>query len=214
MFLLLAASAFAQDEWASSKKVVFVERTTTINAPIELVRDTASDLTGWKDWTAWNQVVDPECTWEYVDVDGVVGDEMSWEGPVLKSGRQVLTGYSDSELTFDTYFNGGEDPSNGRFVFEEVDGGATQVTWQFRMEAGFFMRLFRGSMEKALGTDFEVGLAGLKATTEKEAAEAAAKAEAEAAKKAAEEAAAKAAEEAAAAEKAALEAAEGAEEAE
>ncbi|MED5371747.1 MAG: SRPBCC family protein [Myxococcota bacterium] len=212
MFLLFAATAFAQEdaEWAASKKVIFLERSVWIHAPAETVRATASDLHTWQEWTAWNNEVDPECTWEFVDVDGVVGDEMSWDGPELKTGRQVLTGYTNGELAFDTYFGKNPDPSSGRFLFEEVEGG-TQVTWQMRLEANLFLRLFRKSMEQALGRDFEEGLAGLKEMTEAQAAadraalEKAA-AEAKAAEEAAAAEAAKAAEEAAA-----QEAAEGAE---
>lgn len=172
MLPLLFATSFAHaTEWTpESKKVVYVQREQSMSASPESCMAVATDFDGWKNWTAWNTKRDPEATWTYTDVDGMVGDEMTWSGPELDTGRTVITGYTAPAsggagvMDFTTYFGEDQTPSLGRITCAPAAGGGTLASWEFQMEAGFMTRLFRGAIEKAIGGDFTVGLAGLATT--------------------------------------------------
>jgi hypothetical protein len=166
--LLLAVSIAQATEWTpESKKVVYVTKTQAMSATPEQCLAVATDFDGWKNWTAWTAERDPEAEWTYTNVDGMVGDEMTWNGPELDSGRTVITGYTAASegaagvMDFTTYFGKKQTPSMGRITCAPGADGGTQATWEFQMKAGLMTRMFRGSIEKAIGGDFVVGLAGL-----------------------------------------------------
>lgn len=173
LFLILASPLAQATDWTpESKKVVYVTKTQAIGASPEQCMAVATDFDGWKNWTAWTAERDPEAVWSYKNVEGMVGDEMTWDGPELDSGRTVITGYTAPAgdvagvMDFTTYFGKKQTPSLGRITCAPGADGGTQASWEFQLKAGLMTRLFRGSIEKAIGGDFEVGLAGLAGVAE------------------------------------------------
>ncbi len=178
MILLLGAAMAGQVE-------IVVEQ--TINAPASAVMATLGDFGTWKEWSAWNQVVFPECVWTYEGEAGTVGHAVSWEGPKCKTGSMAATAISDSSFAYDLFFGKSDANWPSTLTVAEADGVST-VAWTMTGELGFFMSLFSGAMEKAITLDYTVGLAGLKARVETEQVEAAAAAAVEAATEAVDDA--------------------------
>lgn len=144
----------------------------TINVPPATVMATISDFETWKEWTAWNQVVFPECQWTYEGEKGTVGHAVTWEGPKCDTGYMGATSVTESSFGYDLRFGKSEDNWPSTLTVTESEG-VSVVSWSMSGELGFFMSLFSGAMSKAIAADYTVGLAGLKAKLESELMEAA-----------------------------------------
>lgn len=152
----------------------------TINVPADAVMATVTDFETWKEWTAWNQTVFPECQWTYEGEKGTVGHAVTWEGPKCDQGYMGATSVTETSFGYDLRFGKSDDNWPSTVSVVEADGVST-VTWTMQSELGFFMSLFSGAMSKAIAADYTVGLAGLKARLEAAAVEAAAEQAVEAA---------------------------------
>jgi effector-binding domain-containing protein len=151
-----------------SPKKTHVERTTTIQAPVQTVQDIVSKFSTQKDWNPW-QEYDPNMETTTEGIDGAVGSKYSWSGNKdVGKGYQTVTriepGYVETELVF-------TEPWEAKAVtgmkLSPADGG-TQAIWSFDSESPFpwnALNLFM-NMDKMLGPDFEKGLAKLKAHAE------------------------------------------------
>jgi len=168
-----------------------VERSTKIEAPATVVFSQLEDFKAWSQWSPWDQL-DPQMKKTYDGPPKGVGAIYSWEGnKKVGKGRMAITDSKPpSSIAYRLEFI---EPfaavANTSFKLAPEGEKAANVTWA--MEGtnnligkawGVFM-----NMDKAIGTDFEKGLAGLKTVSEaeakkqSEAAVVAAKAEAEAA---------------------------------
>jgi hypothetical protein len=180
-----------------------VERSIKIDAPATVVFSQLEDFKAWGAWSPWDKL-DPQMKKSYAGPPKGMGAIYSWEGnkKVGKGKMTITDATAPTALTIRLEFI---EPfaavANTLFKVDPQDK-ASQVTWA--MEGtnnligkawGVFM-----NMDKAIGTDFETGLTGLKTVSEaeakkqSEAAAVAAKAEAEAAAAAAAKAQAVAAE--------------------
>ncbi|MEN8788402.1 MAG: SRPBCC family protein [Flavobacteriaceae bacterium] len=147
-----------------------VSRSITINQPVSKVFDYLKYLKNQDEWSPW-QKRDPNMKKEFVGTDGQVGATSKWSGnKEVGMGEQELKRIVDndvieSELRF---LKPWKSVSDAYLKVDETGEGQTQVKWGFRGNNKFpvsIMMLFM-NMDKAVGKDFEEGLASLKTLME------------------------------------------------
>ena len=157
LILLLAAIA---------PKSYNVSRAIEINRPKGVVFAYVKSLKNQDEWSPWGKR-DPNMTTKFTGIDGEVGATNKWKGnKQVGEGEQEITKIVEgkrieSELRFLKPFKSTSDA-----YIETVDVGSdrTKVIWGFSGKNVFpmsIMMLFM-SMDKAVGKDFEEGLASLK----------------------------------------------------
>lgn len=140
---------------------IHVERSLTMNAPVENIYNQVSVMKNWEGWSPWKKM-DPEMKVTYNDIPEGVGASYSWNGPETGAGTITLTECKPNELILTALEFNGDEPASGGFRFEP-DGSGTKVVWYFDSDLGPnpFMRLFwnlgKGMMNKA----FDEGLTGI-----------------------------------------------------
>jgi effector-binding domain-containing protein len=148
-------------------KQITVTRSTSINAPVDMVKAKMADLKFFQEqWSPWTER-DPQMKVTYLGEMGQPGYGYSWTGnKEVGTGTLVITGISGDTLLQKLTFEGMGD-SKTYFVVNGTDA-ATNVTWGIQMEIGFMGRavmLFM-NMDKMMGADFEHGLDKLKKAIE------------------------------------------------
>lgn len=147
-----------------------VSRNITINKPVADVYDYLKYLKNHGHWSPW-QERDPDMKKTFTGTDGEVGFVSAWESDhkQVGSGEQEIVGLKDNEeirthLRFLKPFKSESDA----YIRVNDDNGNAKVTWGFSGNNKFpmsIMMLFM-NMEKAVGPDFEQGLAKLKKVLE------------------------------------------------
>ena len=140
-----------------------IEKSITIDAPIDQVYAALNDFHNWPSWSPW-LIAEPECK---VDVRED-GKYYEWEGNRIGSGNMTVLeekapNYINYDLTFlkpwkstaKTYFNCKE------------NNGSTEVSWGMDSSLPFFMFWMKKQMEAFVGSDYDRGLAMLKSHVEK-----------------------------------------------
>jgi uncharacterized protein YndB with AHSA1/START domain len=138
-----------------------VERTRTIQAPVERVYPLIVDLSQWTRWSPWEDL-DPDLHRAYSGADSGVGAVYAWSGNrKAGAGRmEILKAEQDRLVEIDLRF---EKPfksqSTTTFLLEPV-GETTAVTWRMTGGRPTLMRLTQKffDMDKLVGKDFEKGL--------------------------------------------------------
>jgi len=157
LFLVLAAIA---------PKNYNVSRSIEINKTKSVVFDYLKSLKKQDEWSPWGKR-DPNMKKKFTGTDGEVGAISYWKGNKdVGEGEQEITkiveGDSiESELRFLKPF---KSTSDAYIITKEVEQDRTKVIWGFSGKNKFpmsIMMLFM-SMDKAIGKDFEEGLASLK----------------------------------------------------
>lgn len=147
---------------------VRVTRTATLAAPPSMVFPHLNDLRKFQDWSPWAKL-DPNCQLTFEGPATGVGSSFSWTGNAkVGAGKMTITESRANELVayhMDFYkpFAG---VGEGRMEFKS-SGSGTQATWSMDTKANFVMKvmcLFM-SMDKAIGGQFEQGLAKLDAVS-------------------------------------------------
>lgn len=151
-------------------KTYEVNRSIVINKPLSEVFRYLKYLQNQEDWSPWAER-DPDMKRTFTGTDGEIGFVSGWESDnrQVGTGEQEITGIDEdkelrSQLRFLKPF---KSQSDAYMRVAHADGG-TQVTWGFAGNNKFpisIMMLFM-NMEKAIGGDFEQGLAKLKTTLE------------------------------------------------
>lgn len=148
-----------------------VSRSIEIDQPRAVVFDNLRYLKNHDQWSPWNKK-DPNMEKKFTGTDGEVGAISYWNGNKdVGEGEQELKKIEDghrieSELRF---LKPWKSTSDAYLVTEDSSNGGTKVTWGFSGKNKFpfsIMMLFM-NMDKAVGGDFEEGLASLKAILEK-----------------------------------------------
>jgi hypothetical protein len=179
LVIFVAVVAFQPSEWS-------VQRETVINAPAAVVYAQVNDFHKWNAWSPWDKL-DPNMKREFSGAESGVGATYHWVGKEdVGEGEMKIDSVTPGsavgiKLDFVKPF---EANNHVDFALVPAEGG-TRVTWKMMGHNNFAMKAFGlfMNMDKAVGGDFEKGLASLKTVSEGEAAKAA-----EAEKKAAEEA--------------------------
>ena len=169
VILLAVVIAGRPDEFAVSRSI-------TIAAPVEQVFPLVNELRRWEAWNPWGKL-DPNCQMNYEGPPAGTGASYTWSGNgKVGAGRNTIVESKPGELVrlrLD-FLKPMEQISQAEFRFAE-DGGRTIVTWTMAGRTNAFMKLFGLFMncDKMLASQFEKGLAQMKATAEAKRAEAA-----------------------------------------
>jgi hypothetical protein len=146
-------------------KKYHINRSIVINRPLPDVFQYLKHVKNQDHWSPWKKK-DPNMQQTFSGEDGTVGFVSKWEGnKEVGSGEQEIKKITenkrlDTELRF---FKPWKSESDAYIEVDEADGG-TKVTWGFsgtnKVPYNVMMLFF--NMDKAVGKDFEEGLAELK----------------------------------------------------
>jgi len=124
-----------------------------------------ADLKGWEAWSPWAKL-DPTMKVEYTGTPGTVGSSYHWVGnDKVGEGRMTITELVPDRLVRIKleFIKPWAQVSDTTFGFTP-DGTGTKVVWSMAGEHDFVGKAFATfvDMDKAVGPDFEKGLAALK----------------------------------------------------
>jgi len=147
-----------------------VERSVTIDAPLERIYGEISDFHRWRSWSPW-EGLDPDLKRTYSGADSGIGAVYLWSGNrKAGQGRMEITEVSEpSKVQIDLLFEKPFKATNQIVITVLQEGSDARVTWSMTGQKTILtkaMGIFK-SMDKMVGPDFEKGLARLKATAEK-----------------------------------------------
>ena len=146
-----------------------VSRSTTIAAPAPVVFAQVNDFHKWSAWSPWEKI-DPAMKRTYEGPPAGVGASYAWVGSrEVGEGRMTIVESRPSDLIqvkleFVKPFAA---TNTAEFTFKP-EGDRTAVTWSMSGHNNFISRavfLFV-NMDKALGSEFEKGLASMKSAAE------------------------------------------------
>lgn len=144
-----------------------LSRRTHIDADPARVHDLLDDFHRWREWSPWEDL-DPALQRTYSGPDRGVGATYEWSGnKKAGQGRMEILESDPSKVVVDLRFLKPFKAENiTRFDLVPADGG-TDVTWTMTGRRGALMSLMgRLFFDKAIGKDFEKGLARLKSAAE------------------------------------------------
>lgn len=171
MYIILAIVLLVVILALIAPKSYAVDRKIIIRKPIAEVYAYLKYLKNQDDWSPW-QERDPEMKKTFTGTDGEVGFVTAWESDhkQVGSGEQEIVGLKENEeiTTHLRFLKPFKSQSDAFIRLNEVDGG-TRVTWGFSGNNKFPTSIFMlfMNMEKAVGPDFEQGLAKMKKVLEK-----------------------------------------------
>ncbi len=151
-------------------KTYDVNRSATINAPIDVVFTAISHFKNFQQWSPWAEL-DTAMKTNLEGTDGSVGAKYSWDGnDQVGAGYMQLTKVDqltgiEQELMFLKPFKS----SASVYMNTEAIAGGTKVTWGMKGDMDFMARVFgffMGGMDGMIGKDYEKGLAKLKTLCE------------------------------------------------
>ena len=142
-----------------------VERSATIEAPIDVVFEQVDDLRRWDDWSTWSQI-DPDYDTQFDGPDRGEGAVFEWSGnPEVGAGRMTIVESRPDEFIeiYLEFFEPFETSSSTEFAFTAEGEDATTVTWSMSGEHDFAGKAFSlfVDFEEVIGTDYEEGLVRL-----------------------------------------------------
>lgn len=147
-----------------------VRRSTTIDAPAEVVYAHLVDFKRWVEWSPW-EGLDPNLERTYSEQTAGAGAHYAWSGN-RKAGQGSMTMTSTtapSQVLIDLAFLKPVKAQNTiEFALSPAAGG-TSVDWIMRgSNDGLVSKVFSKlmPMDKLVGKDFEKGLAALKERSE------------------------------------------------
>lgn len=157
--------------FAATKPDTFaVERSASIQAPPEKVYPLIEDFRRWAAWSPFEKL-DPAMKKTYSGAESGVGAVYAWEGDDHAGvGRMEITeALAPSKLALKLDFVKPMEASNVVEFTLEPAGGATKVTWKMAGPQPYVSKVMCTffDMDKMIGTEFETGLASLKALAEK-----------------------------------------------
>lgn len=143
-----------------------VERSTTIDAPPDVVYSQISDFTTWPAWSAWFDN-DPTMEATFSEKSSGIGASYSWSSENSGAGEMTIM-EADPPNSMKTLIDFGEmGISNGSWKLVPAGENSTKVTWGFDSELSGILDRYMGlAMDSFLGPDFEQGLAKLKTLAE------------------------------------------------
>jgi hypothetical protein len=156
--------------YAATKPDTFtLQRSTSIAAPPDKVYPLIADVKAFNTWNPW-ALKDPSAKMAYEGPPSGVGAAYSWDSEQLGAGRMEITeasppGRMQAKLEFKRPF---EVTNRVEFTLQP-QGANTQVTWAMSGPMPYLSKLMTTfvSMDRMVGSDFETGLANLKALAEK-----------------------------------------------
>ena len=144
-----------------------LSRSTTISADRARVHSLVNDFHEWTAWSPWEDI-DPDLQRTYTGPDRGVGAHYHWRGnSKAGEGDMEITESGPSRISLDLSFL---KPFKAAYVTTFAlapAGSGTDVTWTMGGQRSGLMHLLgKVYFDKAVGKDFEKGLARLKTTAE------------------------------------------------
>lgn len=155
---------------ASQRPDVFrVTRSATIQAPPDKIFPLINDVRAFNTWNPYNQK-DPQMKGSYSGPASGPGAHYDFESKKAGSGSfEILQATAPAQVRMRLDMTAPFKVENTVIFSLAPKGNATEATWAMEGPSPF-MAKFMGvlfNMDKMVGTDFEVGLANLKAQAEK-----------------------------------------------
>jgi hypothetical protein len=148
-----------------------VSRSIVVNKPLEETFVFIKSIKNQDIWSPWKKK-DPNMNQSFVGTDGEVGFVARWQGNKdVGEGEQEIVKIVENERVLSKlrFFKPWKSEADAFLSAEAVSDSTTKVTWGFsgsnKIPFNIFM-LFM-NMDKAVGKDFEEGLADLKAHLER-----------------------------------------------
>ena len=157
--------------FAATKSDSFaVQRSIAIKAPPEKIHAYINDFKQWPNWSPYENK-DPAMQRTFGAVTAGPGATYAWDGnKEVGQGRMEISGSTAPTLvTIQLHFIKPFEAHNQVDFRLVPQGETTQVTWDMHGPAPYITKLMSTffDMDKMIGTDFEKGLANLKALAEK-----------------------------------------------
>jgi hypothetical protein len=167
---LIVVSVAAVLIYAATKPDTFrIARSATIKAPPEKIYALIEDFRRWPTWSPW-ETKDPALKRSYGGAPSGKGAVYAWEGNKdVGSGRmEIAEATSPSKVTINLDFIKPFEAHNIAEFTLEPAGDATTLTWVMHGPSPYVAKVITTffSMERMVGSEFEKGLANLKAATE------------------------------------------------
>jgi len=172
--LLIVAALGGVIALASLRPNTFsVSRSAVIAAPAESVFARLVDLHAWKEWSPWARL-DPNATESFEGPESGVGSSFAWSGnrKVGAGKMTIMECVKDELLRLKLEFQRPMRATNAASFELKPEGDATRLVWTMKGKNDFQAKLFSlfVNCEKLVGSDFEKGLANLKALVEEKSA--------------------------------------------
>lgn len=149
-------------------KTVFVARSTTIDAPNEVVFLYVNSLKKFQEWSPWAER-DPNTRIEYSGPDAGVGASMTWQSssPDVGSGSMEIVESRPNEFVKVSLDFGGQGNGVAHHTLNP-SGDRTDIIWAFETDLGYnpIARYMGLMFDDWIGNDYAEGLARLKALVE------------------------------------------------
>jgi hypothetical protein len=145
-----------------------MSRATTVDAPPERIHTLLDDFREWQRWSPW-EGLDPDLRRSFTGAERGTGSRYAWAGnKKAGEGTMEMTSVTPSEVVVDlTFLKPFKAQNVTRFDLVPL-GSGTRVTWTMTGRRNPVMSLMgRLFFDKAIGADFEKGLASLKAEAER-----------------------------------------------
>ena len=155
---------------AATRPDVFrVERSTSIKAPPDKIFSYINDFKQWGAWSPWEKK-DPALKRSYGSTSGK-GATYAWEGnkDVGVGSMEIAESIPPSRVAIKLNFVKPFEANNDVVFTLEPRGDTTDVRWAMRGNIPYFAKIIHlfFDMDRMVGSDFESGLAALKAAAEK-----------------------------------------------
>jgi uncharacterized protein YndB with AHSA1/START domain len=169
--IVVAVAIIAVLAYAATRPNTFrVARSTVIKAPPETVYALIDDFHQWRAWSPY-EALDPSMSRTYGGPARGLGSTYAWDGKgKAGAGRmEIVRAAAPTALNIDLAFTKPMRADNKALFTLVPEGDGTRVTWAMEGASSFLFKLMGlvFDMDKMIGTDFETGLASLKAQAEK-----------------------------------------------
>lgn len=154
LFLIVAAFLPSQ---------AHIERSVTINAPVDTVFTFAADFNNFIKWDPWSRM-EPEAKQEITGPAGQVGQKWAWEGEVIGKGHMTITQIVPNEkIEAKLVFLDPQTVEADNIMKFDSTAQGTRVRWIYESELDYPVGRYFGLMlDGMLGKDLESGLSNLK----------------------------------------------------
>jgi uncharacterized protein YndB with AHSA1/START domain len=147
-----------------------VERSVDVDAPAETIFPSVADLRNMGEWSPWDKR-DPAMKKTFSASTTGIGASYAWEGnKQVGKGKMTITELLPPEHVADKleFLEPFPAMADTAIDLKPAAGGGTHVRWSMDGKSNFVAKAFSlvMSMDKAIGKDFEQGLANLKHVAE------------------------------------------------
>ncbi len=151
-------------------KKMIIEKSVTINKPVNEVFDYLKITRNQEEFSVWN-MKDPGKNTSSRGTDGTVGFIYTWDSKdkSVGAGSQEIKQITDNEIiVYEVRFERPmKNVAETKFILKSVSESRTEVTWSFSGPTKFPMSLFSPIFKRMLGKDILTGLENLRNRLEK-----------------------------------------------